>query len=147
MKHFILVLAVAVTGCSTTQHMPMSDLNYFKPDCSRKQEQLAWLKSQLPTDNEYFMSRMTTASLEGILISKANGSYEQRREVADRRVQNVIYAHIDYIQRYCPDPKVAQAGCVTVREDMRSGSAIGKRCTDGRNPNPYVNRWDPLVDK
>ena len=125
----------------------MNDLDYFKPDCKRRDEQLRWLSSQLPSRTDVMVNRAATGGLEGYIWTNLDGTYEQRHAVASGRYQMVILAHMDYLKRYCPTPRPRPANCVTIHEDMKSGSAVGKRCQDGRNPAPVINRWDPLVDK
>lgn len=147
MKLISAILLLALVGCSTTQQMSMNDLDYFKPDCKRRDEQLRWLASQMPTQQDLMVNRAAVGSLEGWVITTWDGTYEQRNAVASGRYQMVILAHMDYLKRHCPTPKPRPASCVTIREDMRSGSAVGKRCQDGQSPSPVVNRWDPLVDK
>lgn len=147
MKLILALASLALVGCSTTQTMSMNDLDYFKPDCSRRDEQLRWLASQYPSQTDYVKAHMSTTSLEGVLWTKADGTFEQKQVVASGRYQMVILAHMDYLKRHCPTPRPRPAGCVTVREDMDSGSAVGKRCQNGRDPRPVINRWDPLVDK
>ena len=147
MRILLIGAVLVMSGCSTTQNMSMNDLDYFKPDCTRRDEQMRWLASQMPTQNEYMINRMTTTSLEGVLWTKADGTYEQKQAIASGRYPMVIQAHMDYLRRHCPTPRPRPAGCVTVREDMTSGSAVGQRCQNGRDVRPVINRWEPLVDK
>jgi len=147
MKLILAVLSMALVGCSTTQQMAMNDLDYFKPDCKRRDEQLRWLASQMPSQQDYMANRAAVGSLEGWVITTWDGTYEQRNAIASGRYQMVVLAHMDYLKRHCPTPKPRPAHCVTIREDMTSGSAVGKRCQDGRTAAPVINRWDPLVDK
>lgn len=149
MKAFwIASLLVMTTACAAddTRRMGMYDLNKFIPDCSRKTEQMQWLKSQLPGHWEQARDELTINSLSGTIWTLIDGTYYERKNIADRRTQAVIRSYIGDLERYCPTtPK--PAGCVTVRDSTQNGSSQGQRCYDGKRANPVVDRWQPMVDQ
>jgi hypothetical protein len=124
----------------------MQDLNHFVPDCSRKEEQMAWLKSQMPTHWEQQRDTLQITSITGTIWSLADGTYDQRRDVHDRRTQAVIRSYIRDLENYCPNTP-RPAGCVTVRDSTQNGSSQGQRCYDGKRARPVIDRWQPMVDQ
>ena len=145
---WIIPTLVAITGCAATdtRRMSMQDLNHFRPDCSRKEEQMKWLQAQMPTRWEQQRDAMAITSVGGAVWSLANGTYDQRRDVADRRTQAVIRSYIRDLENYCPNV-LQPAGCVTVRDSTQVGSSQGQRCHDGRRQQPVIDRWQPMVDQ
>lgn len=149
MKSLWLIPLIAVaTGCAATdtRRMSMQDLNHFVPDCSRKEEQMAWLKSQMPTVWEQQRDTMQITSISGTIWSLADGTYDQRRDVHDRRTQAVIRSYIRDLENYCPNTP-RPAGCVTVRDSTQNGSSQGQRCYNGKRARPVIDRWQPMVDQ
>ena len=151
MKRLVVALAFVPTvilanPLSTQQRVAMYDLNYFKPDCARKDEQLRWLSQQMPTQWEYIVDRNGVAGWFGQVAYRLDGTLAERQHVSDRRLQAVLLGHAEYLNRFCPPPRTKPAHCVSIREDFPSGSAIGTRCYSARNPKPVVNRWEPMVD-
>ena len=145
---WIIPTLIAITGCAATdtRRMSMQDLNHFRPDCSRKEEQLRWLQAQMPSRWEQQRDSMAVTSIGGTIWSLADGTYDQRRDVHDRRTQAVIRSYIRDLENYCPNTSKS-AGCVTVRDSTHSGSSQGQRCYDGRRQNPVIDRWQPMVDQ
>ena len=148
-KAFWLVpIIIVATGCAATdtRRMSMDDLNRFRPDCSRKNEQLAWLRAQMPSQWEQQRDSMAVTSIGGTVWSLMDGTYDQRRDVHDRRTQAVIRSYISELERYCPN-KPRPAGCVTVRDSTQNGSSQGQKCYDGKRAKPVIDRWQPMVDQ
>ena len=145
---WLIPLIVVATGCAATdtKRMSMWDLNHFVPDCSRKEEQLKWLRAQMPTSWEQFRDSMTVSSVGGTVWTLADGTYDQRRDVHDRRTQAVIRSYIGDLERYCVN-KPQPAGCQTVRDSNQFGSSQGQRCYDGKRARPVIDRWQPMVDQ
>lgn len=145
---WLLPMIVAISGCAATdtRRMSMQDLNHFVPDCSRKEEQLRWLRAQLPNQWEQQRDSLAVTSIGGTIWSLADGTYDQRRDVHNRRTQAVIRSYINELERYCPN-KPRPAGCVTVRDSTQNGSSQGQKCYDGRRPRPIIDRWQPMVDQ
>lgn len=139
----LMLLASVVAHAQDTRRMDMNDLNHFIPDCSRKAEQMRWLESQLPSRWEHQKDALTVTSIGGTIWSLADGTYDQRRNIYDRRTQAVIRSYIIDLDR-CPS-EVKPAGCVTVRDSTNAGASQGQRCHDGKTSNPIIDRWEPMV--
>jgi hypothetical protein len=127
--------------------MDIDDLNHFRVDCNRREEQLRFLHSQMPSRWDQQRDGLAVTSIGGTVLSIIDGSYDRRRDVHDRRTQAVIRSYIREIETYCPTKKPKAAGCVTVREEYNSGFGQGQRCYDGRSQAPAINRWEAEVDR
>jgi hypothetical protein len=146
MKTLAILATVLLVGCSTTKRMSTEDLRYFKPDCSRKEEQLRWLNAQMPSRNEAQLSALAVTSVFGTVATVANGTYHEHRAVYDRRSQAMIRSYIKELETWCPAPNPKPQGCTHVREDFAVGSSQGSVCYAKGQTQPVVNKWEALVD-
>ena len=142
-----LLIPLALIGCSTTNRMPTEDLRYFKPDCSRKDEQLRWLNAQMPSRGEAQLSSMMVTSFYGTVTSAVNGTYDQHRAVYDRKTQAMIRSYIRELETWCPAPSPKPQSCTQIREDFDVGSSQGVVCYTKGQTRPIVNKWEALVDQ
>jgi hypothetical protein len=147
MKLAALLIPLVLVGCSTTHRMPTQDLRYFKPDCSRKDEQLRWLKAQMPSRGEAQLSSLMVTSVYGTVANLANGTYDEHRAVHDRRTQAMVRSYIKELETWCPAPKPKPQSCTHVREDFDVGSSQGVVCYTKGQTKPVVNKWEALVDQ
>ena len=143
MKYFFILIAfLCITGCTTSSRMNVVDLNYYQIDCERRDEQLAFLRGQMPTKNERIINGLQMTSVIGTVSSISNGTYQEDRAVFDRRQESIARLIIYQIEAYCPAPKPKPQGCIHINEDLPAGSSQGARCYSGGNTTPIVNRWE-----
>lgn len=147
MKTLVILATVLLVGCTTTKRMPADDLAAFRPDCSRKEEQLRWLNAQMPSRNEAQLSSMAMTSVVGTVVTIANGTYDEHRAVYDRRSQAMIRSYIKELETWCPASAQKPQGCTHVREDFVVGSSQGSVCYTKGQTKPVVNKWEALVDQ
>lgn len=147
MKLSLSVVGIAVlSGCTTTSNMAVDDLNYFQIDCNRREEQLAFLRRQMPTQDDRLVNGLRMTSPVGLVATMVDGTYKEERATFDRKQEAIARVIIHQIESYCPRPKPRPQGCVTVTEQMPSGNSQGTRCYYSNNPNARTNRWEALVD-
>ena len=139
------LLAVSITGCSTTARMDVTDLNHYRIDCSRRDEQLAFLKGHMPNQTERITNGMRMTSPVGFVQTIADGTFHEERAMFDRRQQAIARMIIGEIESNCP-VQIKPQGCVHINESFPSGDAQGARCYQSRNPRPVVNRWEVMLD-
>jgi hypothetical protein len=125
--------------------MNVVDLNHYRVDCSRREEQLAFLHGNIPSPNERLVNGMRVTSPIGFVHTMSDGTYYEERAVFDRRQQAIARMIISEIESNCPLRPRPQ-GCVHINESFPSGDAQGARCYQSRNPRPVVNRWEAIVD-
>jgi hypothetical protein len=85
---FALVATISVsvlTGCATRQRMDYNDLAHMQVDCKNKAAQEQFLKTQLTTPNERFISGLGVTSLSGSLMQMFNGTYEDNKRIFTRK--------------------------------------------------------------
>lgn len=146
MKTLAILFTVMLVGCSTTKRMNAEDLSAFRPDCSRKEEQLRWLKAQMPSRSDAQLSALTMTSVVGTVVTVANGTYDEHRAVYDRRSQAMIRSFINELETWCPQQAQRPQGCTHVREDFAVGSSQGSVCYAKGQTKPVVSKWEALVD-
>lgn len=142
MKYLLLLLAVLATGCTTPSRMNVVDLNHYQIDCSRREEQLAFLKSQMPTKNDRYINALRMTSVVGTASSMANGTYNEERATFDRRQEAIARLIIYQIESQCPELPRQPQGCIHINEDLPAGSSQGARCYSSEKTTPIVNRWE-----
>lgn len=103
MKKLIILLSLLAAGCTTTARMSLHDLDHFKIDCSKKQEQLEFLNTQWPSDRDRFINAFTITSTAGYVLSNADGTYQERRKLNDGYYTNSLRILIYQIESRCPN--------------------------------------------
>jgi hypothetical protein len=147
MKLLFVLAAAFLAGCTTPSRMDVQDLNHYKIDCSRREEQLAFLQGFFPTPNERIVNGLRITSPLGIVDTTADGTYYEERAMYDRRQESAARVIIHQIHSYCPAPQPQPQGCVHINETFPTGSSQGARCYQKSNPKPVVNRWEVVSPK
>ena len=137
---------VSLAGCTTTSRMDVEDLNYFRVDCSKKYDQLAFLEKQIPGRDERFVNSMRMTSPIGAVVSVVNGTYYEDHAMFNDRQQNIAKTLIYQIRSHCPDPVPTQTQCTHINENFPSGSSQGARCYQKSVARPVVDRWE-VIDR
>lgn len=96
-----LPLIVVLSGCTTTAHMDRVTLNSMRIDCAKKQEQIDFLRSQLPSERDHVVNGFMIRSTLGILSSIKDGTYKDRMDQDDGGMSNAIRLQIYNIQKQC----------------------------------------------
>lgn len=140
------IIAV-LSGCSTTvpARMDVVDLNEYQIDCNRREEQLAFLRRQIPTANERLVNGLRVTSLSGSVQSAVEGTYTENRATFDRKQEAIADQLITAIRRHCAPPKPTQANCLTLQESMRSGASSGTQCRTPKGK-PALTRWEAITN-
>lgn len=142
MKYLILLMAFFITGCSTPSRMNVIDLDYYQIDCSRRDEQLAFLRRQMPTKNEQMINGMRMTSPVGVVSSIANGTYYEERATFDRKQQAIARIKIYQIESQCPELPPQPQGCIQINEQFPSGNSQGIQCYKNTTNKPIINKWE-----
>lgn len=142
-------IVLAISGCSTTtkSRMDTVDLNYFKIDCSRKDEQLAFVKAQIPSTFERQMNGLAMTSIFGWANSAYNGTFDEDRAMLNGQQAGIARSIIQQLNTHCPDITTVKKtqGCVAVNENTSAGASSGSRCQPAGNSKP-ITRWEAMVD-
>ena len=96
-----LPLILALSGCTTTATMSRHDINHMVIDCRHKNEQIAFLRSQFPDQNERLKNGLILTSSLGFVSSVADGTYPERKELYDGAYTSAIRLKIDQIENQC----------------------------------------------
>lgn len=80
--------------------MSEQDLNFFQPDCSRKEQQIRMLQSMRQTDDEQMAAALTNITQFWTSISDP-AAYERRRSIASGGINKQINWNLQHL-KYCP---------------------------------------------
>ena len=108
MKRLLAITVVAaLTGCAANpmlgQRMSYQDLNTFQIDCSKKYEQIAFLQSQMPTQNQRWLGALTMGAFTTELPAHFRGEKSENARLVSDDYGFVIRAQISDLERHCPD--------------------------------------------
>lgn len=145
MKYLAVLGLISLTACTTTSNMNVVDLNYYKIDCERREEQTAFLTRQMPTERDRWINGFRMTSVVGVAMSAADGTYHEERATYDNRQAAIARLLLYKIEAYCPPVSQKPQGCLHVNEDMPSGSAQGAVCHRNRQTAPAVKRWEVIA--
>ena len=142
------LIVLAFTGCSTTtrSQMDVVDLNYYRINCDQKEEQLEWLRSQMPTQHEKLMNGLSMTSMLGWVNSSQSGNFKEDRAMFNGEQAAIASSLIRKLEDQCryTKPKQREQGCVAVNENTAAGASAGSQCyQNGKKP---VSRWEAMVD-
>ena len=87
----VTLAVLLTTGCSTVQRTPMAfaDLDHFKVNCKKKGEQIAFLQSMRPTNDEKLFAGLSTIFQPWNYIVDPYG-HDSNRAVSTGRSEWVI---------------------------------------------------------
>ena len=87
----VTLAILLTTGCSTVQRTPMAfaDLDHFKVNCKKKAEQIAFLQSMRPTNDEKLFAGLSTIFQPWNYIVDPYG-HDSNRAVSTGRSEWVI---------------------------------------------------------
>ena len=101
LKKYVPII-VLLSGCTTTAVMSSRDIDNMKIDCSRKTEQLAFLRSQYPSADEQSTNGLIFTSAIGYTSALFNGSFNQHQEMYDGTYTSTVRMAIRNIESQCP---------------------------------------------
>jgi hypothetical protein len=95
------LILVLLAGCTTTARMTHREISYMQIDCTKKQEQLDFLRSQWPSDNERIVNGLMITSTMGFVSSVADGTYQERKDWMDGYLTSALRMKIRTIREQC----------------------------------------------
>lgn len=111
-KHLLAACACTValilTGCASSQPgttvalMPLEDLDDFRMDCSKKDQQIEFLRRQIADPAWRRTNSQIVNSTGGVIYSLADGTYQERKNQAQGWNQAVARRKIYMLETWCP---------------------------------------------
>ena len=141
---FATLTSNANSAASETWRMHPNDLDHFRYDCRVKEQQLAFLASQLPTPWEVFKGDVFGNGILSQVLHLHQGTYQRHRAVRTRRQQAVVKWIMYDIIKNCDWHTVRSPQCKQVTDETDHGVSVAKRCYDGKNPHPIINKWEKV---
>lgn len=153
----VCIAIAALSGCATTSqsNYDVVDLNYYKVDCNKRDQELAFLKRQFATPFQKLMNGLRMTGMIGTALTVADGTYTEQMAMFNGEQEAIARALIRDIEWHCPTPEVKivnpeSQGCIKINESMGNGMSIGTICKQNSNGNkngkPIPNRWEAMVD-
>ena len=103
MPNFLtLLVPFLLVACSTTSRMSTEDLRNYRVNCRYKQEQIAFLRSQLGTQVDRQTDQLLISSTVGTVATMADGTYYERQARAQGWDRALIMSKLRYLESYCP---------------------------------------------
>jgi hypothetical protein len=136
-----------MVGCTTPVTMPVADLNNFHVDCSNRYNQLAFLRSQIPSQRDRITNSIQMTTVAGVANSYFDHTFQDQRVVFDDKQSAYALYWIRMIEQNCPADVPKPQNCTYVREQFPAGESQGALCYTRQDLRPIVNRWEALVDK
>ena len=100
---FMLVSISGITGCSTPL-MNIHDLESFKIDCNHKEDQIRFLKTQIPTSDQKMLAALSI-NLIGEFNAQMSGEKSQNRLIQEGYYGSVANRKIQDLFDQCPKVK------------------------------------------
>lgn len=97
-----LILASLLTGCATANRATMAELREFRIDCQYRDQQLSWLRSQMPSQHDRQLNALMVTGVPGTLFTLADETYHERRLRMQGYDRALIAQHIRNIESMCP---------------------------------------------
>lgn len=106
-KKYLPLIILSLAGCTTTARLTRQDISAMRIDCANQKEQIAFLRSQMITGDEYLINGLMITSSVGFVSSVADGTYEQRRDFGNG-YNSGINLKIDQIRNQCALQSLSQ---------------------------------------
>lgn len=97
----LIVAAITLSGCTTTARLSHRDIEKMPINCERKEEQLAFVRSQFPSPSDQFLSGLMVTSTLGFLNTHRDGTYKDRMDLLNGVTTNSIRIKIEQIEQVC----------------------------------------------
>jgi len=102
-----LTIVAMTAGCAFNPRMSYDELNTFNIDCSKKYEQIDFLRSQLPTQNERLGAALTRSLLTE-LPAHFRGEKSEHSRLINDDYGFIVRAQIGTLERHCPDARAVR---------------------------------------
>jgi hypothetical protein len=98
-------LLVSMVGCASQQQprnvmLTEADLNHYQLSCADKDNQIAFLKMQMPSSHTVHENRFQLYGM-GVLTTALDGTYSERRSIDRGWNQALIKRHIRWLETWC----------------------------------------------
>ena len=101
MFRLVLLSSLVLVGCASSQRMDIADLDYYQIDCSKYEEQQAFLRSQMTSPVDKLNSVFNTSSIWGQLGTRMEGTYGQHEATNSRRYDAVARVKLRTLNERC----------------------------------------------
>ena len=131
--------------------MSIEDLNMYRLDCNRAEEQLEFLRYHIPTKKEKYGAAMGMTSIVGQGNEYYRGTWNDTNNLLNGRyaaVSRVLIAQLlEKCQREFAQIESMAPGCLHLEESMTPASSAGRMCVV-KNGSKYEKstHWEANVD-
>jgi hypothetical protein len=168
---FALTASIMLTGCGSFQTpgatLKRVDLQNYKIDCSRKEEQKAFIRRHIPTLQEKYSNAFSMTSMIGIGNAAVQGTLEDDYAMFTGEQEASAKIILYQLNAYCrtPEPvpvqeaqkpavKKAPKECLAITDKTTVEEIEKAQCTtqrfsikEWREMNKPTTRWEATVNK
>lgn len=101
MLRLVLLASLSLVGCASSQRMDIADFDHYKLDCSKYEEQRAFLESQMSNTNDRVVAAFSTGSTLTQIFSAMNGTFDQHKAIHGRRYDAVARVQLRDLNERC----------------------------------------------
>jgi hypothetical protein len=95
-KYVLLASLCSLTACASNMPMPVEGMKEFRADCSKAEEQVAWLNSMRQSDGSMIASR-----LSGGLLGPAHSDFQANQDIGNHTINWWVDTNIRQVYRKC----------------------------------------------
>ena len=127
MLRLVLLASLSLVGCASSQRMDIADFDHYKLDCSKYEEQRAFLESQMSNTNDRVVAAFSTGSTLTQIFSAMNGTYDQHKAIHGRRYDAVARVQLRDLNERCVPGYQTPGVCDLARPESPACQSMRRR--------------------
>ena len=127
MLRLVLLASLYLVGCASSQRMDIADFDHYKLDCSKYEEQRAFLESQMSNTNDRVVAAFSTGSTLTQIFSAMNGTYDQHKAIHGRRYDAVARVQLRDLNERCVPGYQTPGICDLARPESPACQSMRRR--------------------
>ena len=127
MLRLVLLASLSLVGCASSQRMDIADFDHYKLDCSKYEEQRAFLESQMSNTNDRVVAAFSTGSTLTQIFSAMNGTFDQHKAIHGRRYDAVARVQLRDLNERCVPGYQTPGVCDLARPESPACQSMRRR--------------------
>ena len=127
MLRLVLLASLSLVGCASSQRMDIADFDHYKLDCSKYEEQRAFLEIQMSNTNDRVVAAFSTGSTLTQIFSAMNGTYDQHKAIHGRRYDAVARVQLRDLNERCVPGYQTPGVCDLARPESPACQSMRRR--------------------
>lgn len=127
MLRLVLLASLSLVGCASSQRMDIADFDHYQLDCSKYEEQRAFLESQMSNTNDRVVAAFSTGSTLTQIFSAMNGTFDQHKAMHGRRYDAVARVQLRNLNERCVPGYQTPGVCDLARPESPACQSMRRR--------------------